>query len=104
MENEMESTILGLGSLSIVRYGTSDKQVPLAHSARNARMAPLEGATQNPNYCLNSQSLRVQAPNNHILAQNLYYNYYYLKPKYLNIGYMDPLGMCFLTLHSPLSS
>ena len=36
--------------------------------------------------------LRVQVPNNHILTQNLYYNYYYPNPKYLIIGYMDPLG------------
>ena len=35
-------------------------------------------------------SLRVQIPNNDILAQNLYYNYYYPNPKYLIIGYMDP--------------
>ena len=32
-------------------------------------------------------------PNNHILTQNLYYNYYYPNPKYLIIGYMDPLGL-----------
>ena len=38
-------------------------------------------------------SLRVQVPNNHILTQNLYYNYYYPKPKYPIIGYMDPLGL-----------
>ena len=37
-------------------------------------------------------TLRVQVPNNHILTQNLYYIYYYPNPKYLNIGYMDPLG------------
>ena len=37
-------------------------------------------------------TLRVQVPNNHILTQNLYYNYYYPKPKYLIIGYLDPLG------------
>ena len=37
-------------------------------------------------------TLRVQVPNNHILTQNLYYNYYYPNPKYLLIGYMDPLG------------
>ena len=37
-------------------------------------------------------TLRVQVPNNHILTQNQYYNYYYPKPKYLIIGYMDPLG------------
>ena len=40
----------------------------------------------------NKLSLRVQVPNNHILAQNLYYNYDYPNPKYLIIGYMDPLG------------
>ena len=33
---------------------------------------------------------RVQVPNIHILTPNLYYNYYYQYPKYLNIGYMDP--------------
>ena len=36
--------------------------------------------------------LRVQVPNNHTLIQNLYYEYYYPNPKYLIIGYMDPLG------------
>ena len=39
-------------------------------------------------------SPRVQVPNNHALTQNLYYyNYYYPDPRYLIIGYMDPLGM-----------
>ena len=38
-------------------------------------------------------SLRVQVPNNHILTQNLYYDYYYPDPKYLIIWYMDPLGL-----------
>ena len=33
-----------------------------------------------------------QVPNNHIFAQNPYYNYYYPKPKCLILGYMDPLG------------
>ena len=37
-------------------------------------------------------TLRVQVPNNHMPTRNLYYNYYYPKPKYLIIGYMDPLG------------
>ena len=37
-------------------------------------------------------TLRVQVPNNHILTQNMYYNYYYPNPKYQIIGYMDPLG------------
>ena len=36
------------------------------------------------------KALRVQVPNNHILTQNLYYNYYYQYDKYLTIGYMDP--------------
>ena len=27
-----------------------------------------------------------------MLAQNLHYNYYYPKPKYLILGYLDPLG------------
>ena len=35
-------------------------------------------------------------PKNHILTGNLYYNYYYPKPKYLIIGYLDPLGSGFL--------
>ena len=39
------------------------------------------------------QPLRVQVPNNRILTQNLYYNYYYPNPKYLIIGYLDPLGI-----------
>ena len=33
-------------------------------------------------------TLRVQVPNNHIPTQNLYYKYYYLKPKYQIIGYI----------------
>ena len=36
--------------------------------------------------------LRVQVPNNHILTQKLYYNYYYPRLKCLIIGYLDPLG------------
>ena len=39
---------------------------------------------------LEELTLRVQVPNNHMLTQSLYYNYYYLYPKYLIIGYMDP--------------
>ena len=38
-------------------------------------------------------TLRVQVPNNHIMpTRNLYSNSYYPKPKYLIIGYIDPLG------------
>ena len=39
-----------------------------------------------------SITLRVQVPNNHIPTPNLYHNYYYPKPKYPIIGYLDPLG------------
>ena len=39
-----------------------------------------------------ARTQRVQVPNNHILTQDLYYNHYYPNPKYLIIGYMDPLG------------
>ena len=37
-------------------------------------------------------ALRVKVPNNHILTQNLHHNSYYPKPKYLAVGYLDPLG------------
>ena len=36
--------------------------------------------------------LRVQVPYNQILTQNLYYHCYYLKSKYLIIGYLEFLG------------
>ena len=42
-------------------------------------------------------TLRVQVPHNHILIPNLYYNYYYPKPKYLTIEYMDPSGIQNMT-------
>ena len=48
---------------------------------------------------LNSFSLRVTVPNNHILTQNLYYNYYYPNPKYLIIGYMDTKP--YISLYTP---
>ena len=56
----------------------------------------MQSAQARPNtvtkrYCIGI-TLRVQVPNNHILTRNLYYDYYYPKPKYLIIGYMDPLG------------
>ena len=34
----------------------------------------------------------IQVPCNHLLAQKMYHTYYCPKPKYLIIGYMDPLG------------
>ena len=37
-------------------------------------------------------TLRVQVASHHILTQHLYYNDYYPEPKYLIIGYLDPLG------------
>ena len=36
------------------------------------------------------QTLGVQVPIDPILAQNLYYDSYDPKPRYLNIGYMHP--------------
>ena len=44
------------------------------------------------NLSLGYITLRVQVPNNHVLTQNQYYNPYYPNPKYLIVGYMDPLG------------
>ena len=46
-------------------------------------------------------TLRVQVPSNPILTQNLYYNYYYAKPKCLIIGYLDPL--CYTTFFDMFS-
>ena len=37
----------------------------------------------------------------HILAQNPYCNYYYPKPKYLLLGYLDPLGIMLLSRWGP---
>ena len=37
-------------------------------------------------------ALRVQVPNNHILTQNLYYNYYYPKTQVPNYGVLGPFG------------
>ena len=34
-------------------------------------------------------SLKVQVPNNHIVTQSLYYNYYEPELKYLIIGYLE---------------
>ena len=45
---------------------------------------------------LEPNSLKVQIPNNHILTQNQYYNYYYPNTKYPIIGYLDPLGLLFV--------
>ena len=48
-----------------------------------------DNGKENGNYYT---TLRVQVPNNHILPQNLYHNPYHPNPKYLIIGYMDPVG------------
>ena len=37
-----------------------------------------------------SMSLRVHVPNKHILTQNLFHNYYYPNPRYLNIWVLGP--------------
>ena len=37
-------------------------------------------------------TLRVQEADNHILAPNLYFENNYPKPRYLIIGFLDPLG------------
>ena len=53
------------------------------------------------NYHRRYKTLRVQGLGyltiNHIPVQNLYYNYHYPKPKYLNLGYLDLLGECMLS-------
>ena len=49
---------------------------------------------------LGSSTLRVQVLNNHILTQNLYYSYYYPKPKYLILGYLDPKP--YISQHLPI--
>ena len=59
---------------------------------KGARMHYLAATVQYGNFATASVTLRVQVLNNHILTQNQYYNYYYPKPKYPIIGYMDPLG------------
>ena len=49
-------------------------------------------------------SLRVQVPKNHILTQNLYYNYNYPKPKYLIMGFLDPLGLGLVGIYKGAQS
>ena len=50
---------------------------------------PYNPSSLNPK--LHEATLRVQVPNNQILTPNQYYKYYYPKPKYVIIGYLDPL-------------
>ena len=45
-------------------------------------------------------SLRVQVPNNHIRTQNMYYNDYYPKPKYLIMEYLIP--KLYISLYIPI--
>ena len=47
-------------------------------------------------------TLRAQVLNNYILPQNLYYNSYLPKPKYLLIGSMDPYTLNPKPYISPL--
>ena len=46
--------------------------------------------TLNPDVIGLGWGVLTQRPNNHILTQNLYYNYYYQNPEYLILGYLDP--------------
>ena len=57
------------------------------HRADSGQQVPIPGRVT---FVRAEQPLRVQVPNDHILAQNLYYNCYCPNPKYLNIGYLDP--------------
>ena len=41
------------------------------------------------------KTLSVQVTNNHMFTQNLYYSFCFTKPRYLVIGYLDPLGDSF---------
>ena len=72
-------------------------QHPAGHSerllikTRNVRASQLEPG-QPWGFWRWRKTQRVQVPNHHILTRNLYYNYWYPKPKYLIVGYMDPLG------------
>ena len=67
-------------------YITQDTMGDIAYEIPHAKC--------NTGSCHQCLSLRVQVPNNHILTQNLYYNLFCPTPKYLIIGYLDPLGMC----------
>ena len=66
--------------------------VPRCHEGAWEHACDGEAIVPNIHYDVILVLLRVQVPNNYILTQNLYYNYYYSKPKYLIIGYLDPLG------------
>ena len=66
--------------------GHDNSAVTFLHSVQN----PFLTITQGPARII---CLRVQVPNNQRLTVNLYYNYYYPKPKYLIIGNLDPLGV-----------
>ena len=50
---------------------------------------------------LHGHSVRVQVSTSHrLITLNQCYNYYHPKPKYLIVGYMDPLGL-MLEMHFP---
>ena len=78
-----------LGGLCLAwgRRSAALRSPEFGHPSRGNRS---KAASSSTGRC--GHTLRVQVPNSYILAQNLYHNYYYLKPKYLTIGYMDPLG------------
>ena len=81
------------------RRGNPTKLGGLAFGIRDVWASPAvaflsEGPWSMPNYCdvCCFLTLGVQVSNNHMLTQNLYYSSYYPTPKYLIIGYLDPLG------------
>ena len=78
------------GTIESRHMGTSQKKKTLHDPPQYG--TPVIGLQSplGPDKVLQDLSLRVQVHNNHILAQDLYYNNYYPKPKYLIIGYMDP--------------
>ena len=61
---------------------------PATSSAANQSTAAAGGTSKSKADF--SQPLRVQVFNIHMFPPNLYHNYYYPKPKYLIIGYLDP--------------
>ena len=58
-------------------------------------MRVIKGDTRSLDYSANGDHLCLRVPvrNNHLLAHNMYQNYYHPQPKYLIIGYLDPLGL-----------
>ena len=84
-------SILKLWScLSFPWYGPAVSEAQMSHGKRSTL------TWLATNKCPSRKlTLRVQVPNDRILTQKLYYNYYYPNRKYLIMGYMDPLGYLY---------